>query len=123
MLHIQVYDLKSGLKLFKKRLLQSGVPFKVMISRQVIQGRGLLGGGGRDEHWTNWESCRELGGICCSLHCTNDTSFKQLLSHLKTISKTFCHSLLLGDYSMLKVMMKNPSNGEPLPCQTVVKNP
>lgn len=71
MLHIQVYDLKSGLKLFKKRLLQSGVPFKVLISRQVIQGRGLLGGGGRDEHWTNWESCRELGGICRSLHCTN----------------------------------------------------
>lgn len=68
-------------------------------------------------HVGNWE----VSAAPCTAQM--DTSFKQLLSHLKTISKTFCRSLMFNDYSTLKVIMKNPSNEEPLQRQTVVKNP
>lgn len=58
-----------------------------MISTQVIGERtaGWVGEGGRDMG----DKCRELEGICCSLHCTNKT--------------TFCLSLLW----ILSVVMRN----------------
>lgn len=66
-----------------------------MISRQVIgEKAGWSGGMGETMnnigiHVGNWE----VSAAPCTAQM--DTSFKQLLSHLKTISKTFCHSLLL----------------------------
>lgn len=61
-----------------------------MISTQVIGERtaGWVREGGTWE--TLWRNkCRELEGICCSLHCTNKT--------------TFCLSLLW----ILNVVMRN----------------
>lgn len=51
-------------------------------------------------HVGNWE----VSAAPCTAQM--DTSYKQLLSHLKTISKTFCHISLSSDYYILNTVMK-----------------
>lgn len=64
MLYVQVYDLKSG---FKKTITKWCTKF----SRQVIEEEDCWEREGRVDTGQNFESSRELGGICCSLHCTH----------------------------------------------------
>lgn len=95
-----------------------------MISRQVTGER--TAGWGREGHGRNYGQTTgihvgnwEVSAAPCTAQM--DASFKQLLSHQKTVSKTFCHSLLLGDYYILNVLMKNPNMPKVPPThQTVV---
>lgn len=95
---------------FQRRLLQSGVPFQIMISIQVIGERTAEWE--REGHGTNYgqtmgDSFRELGGICCSLHCTNEHKLQTASFTSTTISKTFIHRPVWVDLLNHNVMKRN----------------